>query len=90
MVRNVTPWESLPMGKIKTYLADLNSCTSLRLVLGLAASLVRFLNDLRKLLSCWQSEVRQKMMAACGCFTDLMIVSVCHYLRLTSRVMSVT
>lgn len=90
MPRNVTPRESLPVGKIKTYLADLNSCTSLRLALGLAASLVGFLNDLRKLLSCRQSEVRQKMMAACGCFTDLMIVSVCHYLRLTSRVMSVT
>lgn len=60
------------------------------LVMGLAASLVGFLNDLRKPLSCRQSEVRQKMMAARQCFADLMIVSVCHYLRLTSRVMSVT
>lgn len=60
------------------------------LVMGPAASLVGFLNDLQKPLSCRQSEVRHKMMAERRCFTDLMIVSVCHYLRLTSRVMSVT
>lgn len=35
------------MAEIKIYLADLNSCKSLWLVLGLAASLVCFLNDLQ-------------------------------------------
>lgn len=40
---NVAMWASSPLAEIKIYLADLNACKSL---LGLAASLVRFLNDL--------------------------------------------
>ncbi len=42
----VTMWELSPIADIKTYLADLHSGKSVWLVLGLAASLVCFLNDL--------------------------------------------
>lgn len=43
---NVTTQESLCVAEIKIYLADLHSRKSFWLVLGLAASLVCFLNDL--------------------------------------------
>lgn len=92
--RRAAPGMGAGAGRLPALLPNWAKLVPISLPVVTVGSIIRicFLNDLSacKSESCWQGKVRKKMMAACWCFTDLMIVSVCHYLRLTRCVMSAT